>query len=525
MAEMPNLTLPPLHDRPLSNTERAGVIDRVDELLHVTYREQDLGNFEDPLQEVVYILLSLQIREPVYQRVSAELLARWPTWQALLAAPLDEVRQVILPAGFPYRAAQLQELLAIVAAECERRGYRGQITLDWLHEMPDDEAIAFLDALPGIGEKSARCVLHYALGRPTFAVDTHVRRILHRLGIVHDRGGKVKHSEYDAVIPARMRQRLHVNLVHHGRAVCTTQKPKCSDCPLISFCATGRAAAATSQDGRPEVVEVFAGGGGMGAGFAAAGYRITLAIDMDRHAAQTYRANHPGTIVLEADATEVTQEMIKRLAPGALAPTVIVAGPPCQGYSAAGARDPGDIKNMLYREVARLARSLRPRFVVIENVPGMRKVSGVSFVRAVLAELDEAGYDAQDHLLRSCDFGVPQLRHRILYLAQQRALGQAPPAPAPTHCPGKYCSEGCGDLPGSRCDRASRTPSVVEALAGLPVLPPGEIAEHRVVEGAVVLNASISGGSAHAVRQSKPHHASMNRSDRTWALASASRGR
>jgi DNA (cytosine-5)-methyltransferase 1 len=487
---MPNMTLPPLEDRPLNGAETAAVIDRVDELLHVSYRERDLGNFADPLQEVVYILLSQQTREAVYQRVTAELSARWPTWQELLAAPVEEVREVVRPAGFPMRARQLQELLAMVAAECDMRGRPGEITLDWLHDLSDEEAERFLLTLPRIGPKSARCVLHYALNRQSFAVDTHVRRILDRLGLVRDPGGKVKHADYEAVMPPRLRQRMHVNLIHHGRKVCTTQRPKCGDCPLISFCPTGRSAE-PAPDGRPVAVEAFAGGGGMGAGFAAAGYRIALAIEMDRHAAQTYRANHPGTVVLEADATTVTEEAIRRLAPGGLTATVIAAGPPCQGYSSAGARDPGDLKNVLYREVIRLARALKPRFVVIENVPGMRKVGGVvGFVQAVLGELDEAGYAAEDHLLRACDFGVPQLRHRILYLAQRRDLGEAPPAPRPSHCPGRYCPEGCGDQPGSRCGRKLATESVIDALSGLPVLAAGESAEYRLIDGQLLLNGS-----------------------------------
>lgn len=154
---------------------------------------------------------------------------------------------------------------------------------------------------------------------------------------------------------------------------------------------------------------------------------------------------------------------------------------------------------MLYREVVRLARSLRPRFVVIENVPGMRKVGGVSFVRAVLAELDEAGYAAQDYLLRACDFGVPQLRHRILYLAQQRTFGDAPPQPTPTHCPGRYCPHGCGHAPSSRCNRTATTPSVIEALSTLPVVPPGTLAEYELIDGTLVVNGSTMNHSAKVI--------------------------
>jgi DNA (cytosine-5)-methyltransferase 1 len=486
---MRTMTLPPLRDRVLTVTERDAVLARVDELLELTYRSRDLGNFDDPLEEVVYILLSRQTREEVYQRVHAELRAHWPDWPALLAAPLGEVTAVVGPAGFgPTRAGQLKELLAAVAEACRERGRPGEITLAWLGDLDDNEVEAFLLSLPGVGPKSARCVMHYALHRTAFAVDTHARRILDRLGLVTDPGGKVDHSRYEALVPDRMRKRLHVNLIHHGRAVCRTSQPRCGNCSLVSFCGRGRQKART-EDERPVAIEVFAGGGGMGAGFAKAGYRIALAVEADRDAAQTYRLNHPGTVVLEADARRVTVAAIRRLVPSATEPEVIVAGPPCQGYSAAGSREPGDMKNLLYCEVVRLARGLRPRFVAIENVPGMRRVGGVSFVKVVLADLAAAGYAAEDHMLRACDYGVPQLRHRLVYLAQRKRFRVAPPPPPPTHCPGRACRAGCGGRPGSRCGLPP-TATVMDVLRDLPELDAGEEAEFREIGDMVLINGS-----------------------------------
>ena len=239
----------------------------------------------------------------------------------------------------------------------------------------------------------------------------------------------------------------------------------------------------------------------MGAGLAAAGFRITLAVEMDRDAAQTYRANHPGTIVLEADARKVTKDALRRLAPHALTPSLIAAGPPCQGYSAAGSRDPQDHKNTLYREVTRIAQALQPRFVVIENVPGMRKVGGVAFVPAVLSDLADAGYDASENLLRACDYGVPQLRHRILFLAQRHGMSGPPTAPDPTHCPGVYCPHKCGDRPGSNCGRRHVTPSVLDTLASLPVVGPGVTHEYGPIEGFDLLNGSTMTHSAPVIEK------------------------
>jgi DNA (cytosine-5)-methyltransferase 1 len=215
-------------------------------------------------------------------------------------------------------------------------------------------------------------------------------------------------------------------------------------------------------------------------------------------AAQTYRLNHPGTVVLEADATTVTGRAVRALIPSANKPTALIAGPPCQGYSAAGKREPGDAQNALFLEVTRLARELKARFVVIENVPGMRGVSGIRFTTAVIEELRSKRYAAAEYLLRACDFGVPQLRQRIVFLAQLAAHGGAPSQPEPTHCPswaGARCSlqtEQCG-LP--------QTPTVLEALADLPLFGCGELAEYREVGNRTLTNASTMAHSDGVVKK------------------------
>lgn len=479
------LTIPPLHGRPLDDGERLATVDRVDELLELRYRSATLGNFEDPLEEAVYIILSRQTREAAYQSAYRQLRARWHSWQALLRAPVGEVAEVLRPAGFgATRAAQLHGLLEQVAADCQERGL-SRLSLDWLRELPDSEVESYLPGLPGMGPKSARCVMHYSLDRKAFAVDTHVSRVLHRLGLVEQRPGKVKHADYEAAVPQRLRQRLHVNLVHHGRALCRSTTPRCDSCPLISFCATGRAAASVKVDERPVAVELFAGGGGLGEGFARAGYRIAVAVELDRAAAQTYRANHPGTVVIEGDAMVVTGRQLSRLAPAASAPLAIIAGPPCQGYSMAGRRKADDPKNGLYGAVLRLATELEPEFVAIENVPGMRRVEGRSFEDAVLEALKSTGYAAEAHLLRACDFGVPQLRRRLLFLGQRQDLGPAPAPPEPTHCPGTRCLCG-GAATGGRCGKPA-TPTVLQTLEGLPALAHGQVAEYVELPGGMVL--------------------------------------
>ena len=175
----------------LVGLDARGIIERIDELLEAKYRSADLGNLEDPLAETVYILLSRQTREVVYGRVFADIRQRYVRWADVLKAPEAEVAEVLRPTGFQrQRARQLHALLTHVAAANEARGVGPaanppqDLTLDFIHSLSDAEAEAFLCSLPGIGPKSARCVLAYSLERATFAVDTHVHRIFTRLGLV-----------------------------------------------------------------------------------------------------------------------------------------------------------------------------------------------------------------------------------------------------------------------------------------------------------------------------------------------------
>jgi len=325
----------------------------------------------------------------------------------------------------------------------------------------------------------------------------HRKRVLSRLGLIPEiSSAENRNDAEEELFEGPNGRRLHNNLIHHGRWVCRASKPSCDDCVLISFCGTGRSV--DQQDRRPVAVELFAGAGGLGTGFASQGFRIALAIESDMRAAQTYRLNHPGTVVLEADVRTVNARVARALVPSANKPTAVIAGPPCQGYSAAGKREPDAEQNALFREVTRLARDLKARFVAIENVPGMRRVSGVRFTTAVIEEFHRTGYAAEEHLLRACDFGVPQLRHRIVFLAQLAARGQAPSQPEPTHCP---------SWAGVACARQSQqcalpqTPTVLEALADLPLFGCGELAEFREVRGRILTNASTMAHSGRVVKK------------------------
>ena len=451
----------------------AGLISRIDELLEARYRSADLGNVDDPLDEAIYVLLSRQTQEPVYIRVYQDLRHRYPSWTDVLQAPEEHLASLLRPAGlYKQRARQIKALLAVVEGENRRRAVgpaatpSADLTLDFLRAFSDDEAERFLTRLPGIGPKSARCVLAYSLNRPAFAVDTHVQRVFSRLGLVTPTGTKTDHDSFQDAVPKGARKRLHINLVHHGRAICRARKPKCGDCVLVSFCPKGREAIA--NDARPAAVDLFAGAGGLGYGFRKAGFRVALAVEADRHAAQTYRLNNPGTPVIEAEIDASTSApQLSRFMPGVERVMALLAGPPCQGYSAAGARDPDAEGNLLYLHVAGLAAQLNAETVCLENVPGVRRVRGHGFLDAILQSLRDAGYATDAHLVKACDFGVPQHRARYLFLGRSGDGASPPPGPETTHR--SHDSDSASHLP--------EVPTLRDALAPLPELPAGATGE------------------------------------------------
>lgn len=477
-----------------------GTVERVAELLEVTYRSADLGNVtDDVLTETVFILLTLQTREQVYRPLLDALRSRFPTWLGVLNAPIEDLEDALRLGGLQrQRAAKLQKLLSTVHADNIHRGVgpaAGEdLTLEHLRDLDAESAERFLLSLPGIGTKSARCIEAYALGLDRFAVDTHVQRVFNRLGLVDDRLAKFDADAFEQVVPSRLRRKLHINLIHHGRAVCG-QKPQCSSCVLVSFCPLAsrrEAAPPASQVGvglaAPRVaIDLFGGAGGLGHGFAKAGFKIALAVERDRHAAQTYRANNPGVRVVEADVTRLTATEVRAACPEIGEPDVVLAGPPCQGYSHAGSRQPEDIKNTLFEHVIRLAEELNARYVVLENVPGLRRVNGVGFESRILDRF-AAQFNAQVYELVAANFGVPQNRRRLFFLARRSDLGPAPVEIQPTHqLPDSAAPTGIstGGIP------SDKTPRLEAVLSGPLELPHSTDAEYVVLpDGAVLRNAS-----------------------------------
>lgn len=170
-----------------------------------------------------------------------------------------------------------------------------------------------------------------------------------------------------------------------------------------------------SDGSGPSVVDLFCGAGGLSEGLRQAGFCPRVGIDFDKHAAATYRHNHPGVPVIEKDISTVTGAEILELS-GVDRIDLVAGGPSCQGFSTHGKRMQDDPRNFLFKHFVRLVDELRPRMFLMENVKGMLTYNKGAFRRQIEAAFAEIGYRTNFAQVVAADYGVPQLRHRILFM-------------------------------------------------------------------------------------------------------------
>lgn len=417
-------------------------VARIAAVLHGT---PTLGNKSDPVDELVYIILARKTREDAYQQSYDALRARFPRWDDLLDAPPEEVERLVSSGGLGEK-----KTISIFGALRALRERFGRCTMEPARDWTDAELEEFLVSLPEWSRKSAYCVMMYAFGRKVFPVDAHVGRVLTRLDPYRDMGFSLEgfdHKQLQIIladlVPPNLRHSLHVNLLVHGREICRAQKPLCGECDLRGFCAHFRREEVKriEASGRPRVVDLFAGAGGLSEGFDQAGFDVAVAMDADPIAMRTYRFNHPSTPedrVICRDIRTLERGELRRLA-GRRRVDVLIGAPPCQGFSHVGHRSKvsvtgyslkDDARNYLYQHMVTAALELRPRLVLMENVPGMKSArkGDRSFLDEAARALEEEGFRTATWRLNAAALGVPQDRVRyFLVAAKDGPLPERPP--------------------------------------------------------------------------------------------------
>lgn len=207
-------------------------IARYAERLHARYKSPRLYNLRNPLSELIFIVLSAQTPESKYLRAYRELRRSFPTWRKVAEADDADLERILRPAGLAsVKTAQIKAILRKVRAD------QGAYDLKSLREMDDRTAEFYLTSLPGVGIKTARCVLMFSLGRNVLPVDIHVFRVMGRVGFHEFKDlNLVSAQRIQEMVPENLRYSVHVNTVAHGRALCRKHRPLCDICPINNIC-------------------------------------------------------------------------------------------------------------------------------------------------------------------------------------------------------------------------------------------------------------------------------------------------
>lgn len=198
-------------------------------------------------------------------------------------------------------------------------------------------------------------------------------------------------------------------------------------------------------------IDLFCGAGGLSLGFQQAGFNILVGVDNEQAALNTFEFNHKGAIGLNADLSrQETFDLILKTA-GNRNIDVILAGPPCQGFSVTGPRHFDDPRNKLYLAVIETVKQFKPKGFIIENVPGMANMYDGQVRDEVLRRFSNLGYNIDCRILKACDYGVPQMRKRLVFMGVRSDIGK-PHFPDPgfgpeTDRPYITCREAICDLP------------------------------------------------------------------------------
>jgi len=204
------------------------------ERLSALYGEPVWCPHGDAVSELVLTILSQNTSDANSGRAFLRLRSRFLTWEELLAADPAEIEAEIQVGGLArIKAPRIKAALEEVWRRCD------SFDLSFLREMPLAEAKEWLRSLPGVGPKTAACVLMFALGRPALPVDTHVHRVSQRLGLVPTKtGASQAHDLLEAMLQPEEVYPFHVSLIEHGRRLCRAQRPLCPECPLRDRCPT-----------------------------------------------------------------------------------------------------------------------------------------------------------------------------------------------------------------------------------------------------------------------------------------------
>ena len=186
-------------------------------------------------------------------------------------------------------------------------------------------------------------------------------------------------------------------------------------------------------------IDLFSGAGGLLRGFMDAGFKPEFSVEVWDPAIQTHKRNYPNVPVWDRDIRTIKDEEIKKYK-GKV--DLIIGGPPCQGFSTIGKRLVKDPRNELVFEFIRFVNVIQPKVFLMENVRGLLSANSGLIKDAITQEFDAIGYDVIHEVICAADYGVPQMRYRVLFLGVRKDLGIKPSFPAKTVSKEDYATVG-----------------------------------------------------------------------------------
>jgi len=206
----------------------AEIVDR----LEAAYGKAVLRTRRPALDELVLTILSQNTSDRNSEHAYARMRERFPTWEDVRDAPEAELVEALRPGGL---AVQKAPRIQAALRDLDR------LDLEWLGGLPADEAMRWLVALPGVGPKTASCVLLFSLDVPVMPVDTHIHRIALRVGLIPaGTTADAAHALLTEMTPPDRMLEAHLLLIRHGRTTCTARRPRCEECVLLDLCDYGR---------------------------------------------------------------------------------------------------------------------------------------------------------------------------------------------------------------------------------------------------------------------------------------------
>ncbi|MFH1884631.1 MAG: DNA (cytosine-5-)-methyltransferase [Planctomycetota bacterium] len=367
---------------------------------------------------------------------------RFPTSMSLARATLPEIRRFIEPIGLLYRAERLKQIAVILTNK-----YDGVVP----------ESYKALLEMPGIGPYAAAAIMCFAFGKVIPFQDVNFSRFYGRyfgldLNMVRPQRDQRLFRLAQSVLPDQASASFNYAVLDFAALICTRNRPKCRCCVLRGTCSSTHNSPSTIKIG----IDLFSGAGGLALGASSAGLVLAYGMEGDEKVAGTYEFNFPRTAVVkqflkEGDAMSVCTSL--GIAPGSI--DIVMAGPPCQGFSISNLRTRNDANpsNHTWRIIIEFVKYLKPHGVIIENVCGMRSYRHGEVTGEIRTELVNQGYDCKILELNAVDFGVPQNRRRLFITAVDRGT--------------------LADLPDAIAKRYSKPVSVSMAIKDLPLAPNG----------------------------------------------------